>query len=151
GGALYADGTVVLSRGTSSGNAAKNGGAIYALGDIFFNVHQTVNNTATVSGGCAYSQQQITYNSAGAKGCVATQFGGAAYSPLTVTLQGNGVGFFNQNRAGNSGGVAFANVVQVFAAQVVSNTSPVGGGVAATRTLDIRDSTFVSNTAANAG
>src|SRR5438132_1536887 len=153
GGAIYADGSVFMCgrrNADSSGNTARNGGVVYAKGEVFFNVHDTVNNTATQNGGCAFSLTQITYNSADATNCSAGQSGGAAYSPLTVTLSGNTVGLFNQNRAGK-GGVAYANVVQVFSAQLVSNTAPIGGAVIATTTLNISGSTFISNTAGSAG
>ncbi len=149
GGGIYADGSVVLGNGNpSSGNSARNGGVVYAKGQVVVETDVTANNTAALNGGCAYSELQVLYQ-VRASGCVAGQFGGVAYSPLKVTLLGNAL--FNQNRAGNSGGVAFANVVEVFRAQLVSNTAPVGGAVGATTTLDIRDATFISNTAANAG
>lgn len=154
GGAIYADGFVFMCGGPSSGNAARNGGLVYAKGQITFNTHDTVNNTAAVNGGCGYSELKVLYNSADARGCVAGQFGGAAYSPLTVTLGclGGCLETFSQNRAGKSGGVAFANGVEVFYAQVVSNSAPVdGGALVATTTLIISGSTFISNTAGSAG
>ncbi|HZY41243.1 MAG TPA: choice-of-anchor Q domain-containing protein, partial [Anaerolineae bacterium] len=149
GGAVYATGNVFLSRGTSTGNSARNGGAVYALGDVTFNVHDTGPNQAALNGGCVYASQHVIYNSADAIACSAGQNGGAAYSPLTITLSANGVGVFRQNHAGASGGVAYANRVEIRnAPQVFSNTASLDGGVAAgTGVADISDSTITTNTA----
>jgi predicted outer membrane repeat protein len=151
GGGIYADGPVFLERGSSTGNTARNGGAVYGAGDIAFIQHDTGPNTAAENGGCAYSRKTITYFSAVATGCVAGQNGGAAFSPSTVTLNGSIVSLFNLNRAGNLGGLAFANIVVVRNATVVSNTATLGGALAATTTLDIAGSSFISNTAATFG
>jgi len=93
----------------TQGQHGRNGGVVYAMGEVFFNVHDTVNNTPTQNGAARFRLTKITLQQRrrdelqrGAKR------GAAFFAVHSVLLLEMVSGFLSRTMPIMNGGVAFA-------------------------------------------
>ncbi len=146
GGAVYNTGTINSQKTVNyDANTSANGGAVYNEGTYNISRYSNfTNNKAEVNGGAIYNaekgqvtssqlvNQTFANNSAGEKG-------GAIYNEGTMSLGGD-------PNAGGSSQAGQKNTV-VF----TGNSAQAGGAIYNTGSLDVKKSTFNSNTASQAG
>jgi CSLREA domain-containing protein len=140
GGAIYAEGPVVLSTFTLSGNSATtNGGAIFMAGSgLTLTDVAVTNNTATSAGGGLYlassfnatiiQRTTLAGNQAGTGG------GGAIFSKDSTNLQINSSTISTNSTTGRGGGVAVGDGVSsvltyISFSTIADNTAATGGGI----------------------
>lgn len=146
GGAIYNTGTIKTQKTVNfDSNTSANGGALYNEGTYNLSRYSNFsNNKAEQNGGAIYNaeggtitssslvNQTFTNNSAGEKG-------GAIYNEGTMSLGGD-PNAGGSSHAGQNNSVVFSG-----------NSAKEGGAIYNTGSLDIKKSTFNSNTASQAG
>lgn len=144
GAAVYAENNVLFEDCKITNNKSENGGAVYSTGNSCLSNTVINNNTASANGGAVYSENNTSFEN-----CIISkntaEYGGVIFSLNKCSFVNSSV---SDNTAAVNGGAVYGKFVTVSDdTEFSANSALQGGAVYAENNVSVSDSRFIGNKA----